>query len=301
MKETKDSIVIYKSFFEAINDLSKDEKLEIFNAFYAFMCGKPISFSSPVANMAWRFISRQIENDSEKWSETKSKRSIAGSKGGKKSAVIKKLNSEKHAENPKKTNLQQSENQDNPTIIQANSSKNFSRENENAIQAKMILLESENSNQAIQANQAVDVDVNVDVDVDKKNIQKENLSDESDEDSQDMPPEGSVRWCALQIYSAYPRKVGRGAALKAIEKALTQISFEELSQKVAQYAAAVEQWPEEQKRFIPHPATWFNQERYFDDSNEWQYPNPKERASGNSEKNTPPETFNPENYEGVRY
>ncbi len=32
----------------------------------------------------------------------------------------------------------------------------------------------------------------------------------------------------------------------------------------------VSRWPAEDRKFVPHPATWFNQERYLDDPKEWQ-------------------------------
>ena len=83
------------------------------------------------------------------------------------------------------------------------------------------------------------------------------------------------------IYTCYPRKVGRGAAIRAIEKAskrvrntqdLFMISAEEwLMARVQSYCQAV-QYPRlnaKQKSLIPHPATWFNQGRYLDDPAEW--------------------------------
>ncbi len=68
------------------------------------------------------------------------------------------------------------------------------------------------------------------------------------------------------IYEAYPRKVGRGAALKAIVKALKLVPFEELLEAVREYARAREG---QEREFTPYPATWFNQERWADDREEW--------------------------------
>lgn len=68
------------------------------------------------------------------------------------------------------------------------------------------------------------------------------------------------------IYQAYPRHVGKQAALKAIEKARDHISYSELLAAVTEYAAAV---AGSDKQFIPHPATWFNNRRWEDDRDEW--------------------------------
>lgn len=73
------------------------------------------------------------------------------------------------------------------------------------------------------------------------------------------------------IYKAYPRKVGKAAALKAIAKALrtSDRSPTGMLQVTKQYADAVAKWPAEDRKFIPFPATWFNQGRYDDNPTEW--------------------------------
>lgn len=74
----------------------------------------------------------------------------------------------------------------------------------------------------------------------------------------------------LQIYEAYPRKVGPAAALKAISKALKAKPPADLLAATQAYANAVKTWPEPDKCFIPHPATWFNRGSYDDDPATWQ-------------------------------
>ena len=65
------------------------------------------------------------------------------------------------------------------------------------------------------------------------------------------------------IYEAYPRKVARLAALKAIEKALKVSTHEELLSAVKAFAEKVKAERIEE-RFIPHPSTWFNAGRWMD-------------------------------------
>lgn len=75
---------------------------------------------------------------------------------------------------------------------------------------------------------------------------------------------------AEMIYAAYPRKVGKQAAVKAINKAAKRVgSLSELLFCTKAYAAATATWPAADKQFIPHPATWFNRGSYDDDPKEW--------------------------------
>lgn len=68
-----------------------------------------------------------------------------------------------------------------------------------------------------------------------------------------------------EIYKAYPRKVGKPAALKAIIAAIktTKISPPDLLAKTKEFALASQG---KEEHFIPHPATWFNQHRFADPS-----------------------------------
>lgn len=71
------------------------------------------------------------------------------------------------------------------------------------------------------------------------------------------------------IYAAYPRKIGKQAALKAIRKALKDKSPAWLLDAVQNYAKATAMWPEEDRKYIPHMATWVNRGSYDDDPQEW--------------------------------
>jgi hypothetical protein len=82
---------------------------------------------------------------------------------------------------------------------------------------------------------------------------------------------------AEDIYAAYPRKIARSAAIKAIQKAGKAVGMEKLLKAVKAYAEATSRWPAEERQYIPHPATWFNQGRYDDDPKEW------ERGGGGSQ------------------
>jgi hypothetical protein len=80
------------------------------------------------------------------------------------------------------------------------------------------------------------------------------------------PPDVGPRSSALEIYDAYPRKLGRKDALVAITKALTKMDAPKLLEVTRSYAAAVQG---EDMKFIPYPASWFNAEHFFDDPAMW--------------------------------
>lgn len=77
-----------------------------------------------------------------------------------------------------------------------------------------------------------------------------------------------TRESIAEIYEAYPRKVGRLKALASIERALTRngITPPEMLERVKAYAASRAGIPKDEERFTPHPATWFNDGRYYDEA-----------------------------------
>jgi hypothetical protein len=87
---------------------------------------------------------------------------------------------------------------------------------------------------------------------------------------------------AEAIYALYPRKVGRKPAIAAIMKAMKSTGLLEMDMqnRVRAYAAAVATWPEQDKTFIPNPATWFNQQRFMDDAATWLRTNPVNPSPG---------------------
>lgn len=72
---------------------------------------------------------------------------------------------------------------------------------------------------------------------------------------------------AAEIYEAYPRKVARPDALKAIGKVLKrgEIAAAALLERTQLFSAT----RNGDMDFCPNPATWFNQERFKDDPETW--------------------------------
>jgi hypothetical protein len=90
---------------------------------------------------------------------------------------------------------------------------------------------------------------------------------------------------AEEIYAAYPKKVGRQAALKAIAKAIESIAPERLLERTRAYAQAVAQWDADARQYVPYPSTWFNRGSFDDDPGAWIRTNarPGQRDSHNAD------------------
>lgn len=66
-----------------------------------------------------------------------------------------------------------------------------------------------------------------------------------------------------RMWEMYPRKVGKGAARKAFAKVVRTVTASEF---VNAYFRALERWERDKTevQYIPHLATWLNQERWSD-------------------------------------
>ncbi len=85
---------------------------------------------------------------------------------------------------------------------------------------------------------------------------------------------------AEDVYAAYPNKVGRPKALKSIATAAKKLDasgpldghdngMDYLLELTRAFARCVARWPDADRGYVPHPTTWFNQERYLDDPDTW--------------------------------
>lgn len=66
------------------------------------------------------------------------------------------------------------------------------------------------------------------------------------------------------FWQAYPRRIGKGAARVSFERAKKLASVNEIIQAARAFSQLCQEERRE-KRYIPHPATWLNQERWEDD------------------------------------
>jgi len=68
-----------------------------------------------------------------------------------------------------------------------------------------------------------------------------------------------------EFWQAYPRKVGKGAARKSYAKALRITDHDTIMGALSDQRLAMEA---KEAKFIPHPSTWLNQERWEDEAEE---------------------------------
>lgn len=107
---------------------------------------------------------------------------------------------------------------------------------------------------------------------------------EKRERKEEEKKEGGVGETTVEvIYSHYPRKVGKEDALRAITKALKK--YPELKDQILEHTKAMgEAWRNEpDKRYCPHPSTWFNGGRYLDEIETYKPPStlkPNQRNAG---------------------
>lgn len=107
------------------------------------------------------------------------------------------------------------------------------------------------------------------------------VADEFFADLQKTRARATIHPDAEAIYAAYPRKVGKDAALRAITAAIHRKGGNAacLLDAATAYAQAVATWPRA-VRFkrgqtgdffdtVPHPSTWFNEGRFDDDRANW--------------------------------
>ena len=77
----KDSVILYQSQYDAIKDLSYEDKGRLLDAIFCLISGEKISLP-PTLDLAFRFIKSQIERDQSKYQTICEKRKAAGQKGG---------------------------------------------------------------------------------------------------------------------------------------------------------------------------------------------------------------------------
>ena len=102
------------------------------------------------------------------------------------------------------------------------------------------------------------------------NIEKVNSFQEKDcaKNAHTDPPSAKKKPSATNhefdaFWQAYPRRIAKGAAIKAFNSAMKVATFSEIMDGVRRYAQSR---PDPQ--FTPHPATWLNQQRWADEIKE---------------------------------
>ena len=91
----------------------------------------------------------------------------------------------------------------------------------------------------------------------------------------------------LEIYLAYPRKVGKSAALSKIEQALKSLASDTPARDAKWLLDRVKEFARSETgrgEYCPHPSTWFHQGRYNDDPAEWNRKNVQKPPVNNANR-----------------
>ena len=75
---------------------------------------------------------------------------------------------------------------------------------------------------------------------------------------------------AESIWALYPKKTGKKAAMREIIAAVRENGADHIRERVQAYAAAVAQWSEDDRKYVPDPVRWFKRGNYDDDPQTWQ-------------------------------
>ena len=119
---------------------------------------------------------------------------------------------------------------------------------------------------------------------DARHATRQDIQDRTESTSNDAPPKAkratstptNVNEEHVQaLYQAYPKKVGKPAALRAIRKALASQPFEMLLDAVREYAEC----HVGRDQFVKAPAGWFGDERWNDDRSAWRQASPSSRQN----------------------
>ena len=77
------------------------------------------------------------------------------------------------------------------------------------------------------------------------------------------------------FWKEYPRKIGKGKAIKAFNQSLkakengyTNETFIDMLITAVKAVKKTEQWNKDNGQFIPHPSTWLNEQRWLDEIKE---------------------------------
>ena len=83
MKNDKKSVLLYTEWAEPLKSLPLEEKGRIFDAILSYTeSGHVPKFENPATDMAFRWIQQKLDENIQKWEETRAKRAAAGKSGG---------------------------------------------------------------------------------------------------------------------------------------------------------------------------------------------------------------------------
>lgn len=108
----------------------------------------------------------------------------------------------------------------------------------------------------------LDKELDIPLDVLLDHLYKQNKTKQKE--TPPMSPKGEWEERFKLFWSAYPKKVGKGAAEKWFKKNKPSQSLVDDLLSAVELQKQSEQWQKNKGQFIPNPTTWLNQERWRD-------------------------------------
>jgi hypothetical protein len=102
-----------------------------------------------------------------------------------------------------------------------------------------------------------------------KGTQAPQDQDKDKDKDQDQEKDQDKESQFAQIWAAYPKKSGKQDARPQVFAAIKSKGFAELLEAVQAYAAAVAEWPEADRCYVPDPVRWFKRGHFDDDRATW--------------------------------
>jgi hypothetical protein len=217
--------MFYYNYEEMLVDLSDEELGQLVRALFCYGQGKEQIELHAGAAVAFRFISRDLERDTEKYVAKVLTSKENGAKGGRPKKARPEENPVGFSKIPEKP-VGFSKIPEKPN----NKSKTKTKSEEQSIQTPPEPPKGASGRPA-------------------EGAEKADLQDEH----------------FAQFWSRYPKKVGKAAALKAWKRVHPDADlFARIMGKIEQFRLC-EQWQRESGRFVPNPATWIGQGRWDDE------------------------------------
>lgn len=238
----KESFVMHTENMEDWEALTIEQRGILITAILCYQTGNELPEMDRETAATFRPIRRRLDADNDKYNTVVKQRTEAG----KRSAGARKAEAEKAATAEREA-TKANEGQREPT--KGNESQRKStKANESQREATKA---NESQREATKSTVFVSVSDTVSDTVSDKAKPKTNAR--ADEERFDA------------FWSAYPKKVGRGDARRAWNKAhVTHEIFAKIMNTL-QRATQSDQWKRDGGKYIPNPATWLNQERWNDD------------------------------------
>lgn len=247
----KDSFVLYTKINEVVRELTYEQKGKLFQAILDYEETGEQPELDQILRLVFIPIKQDLDRNNEKWEAQSRARSEAGKKG-----MASRYGKAQTTE-PNKTEEE---------ITETGRSNGGNRVSG--------VITGDNNEQQTLTNATDNVNVNENVD--------ENVGADEDVNERDTPPlspasgggdaEPSGKPPDLQeqrfdaFWKIYPKKQGKGAALKAWKKIKPDKAlFEQIMTAAKDNLDRNQQWRRDNGQYIPNPSTWLNQQRWLDE------------------------------------